>query len=52
MKPFHGAKVCFVGFAEDEEKHMTEVLLANGGTVTSLADPECSHVVSFMGFVS
>ncbi|XP_044266147.1 protein ECT2 isoform X4 [Tribolium madens] len=45
LKPFHGAKVCFVGFAEDEKKHMTDILLSNGGTVTSLDDPQCSHVV-------
>ncbi|XP_019767152.1 protein ECT2 isoform X2 [Dendroctonus ponderosae] len=45
LKPFHGAKVCFLGFPEDEEHHMTEVLLSNGGTVTTLDDPNCSHVV-------
>ncbi|KAJ8972508.1 hypothetical protein NQ314_000152 [Rhamnusium bicolor] len=45
LKPFHGARVCFVGFPEEEEKHMTEVLLSNGGTVTNLEDPSCTHVV-------
>ncbi|ENN73040.1 hypothetical protein YQE_10375, partial [Dendroctonus ponderosae] len=48
LKPFHGAKVCFLGFPEDEEHHMTEVLLSNGGTVTTLDDPNCSHVVSIL----
>lgn len=38
--------MCFLGFPEDEEHHMTEVLLSNGGTVTTLDDPNCSHVVS------
>ncbi|XP_050308871.1 protein ECT2 isoform X4 [Anthonomus grandis grandis] len=45
LKPFHGARVCFLGFSDDEEKHMTEVLLANGGTVTTIDDPNCTHVV-------
>nr|CAH7740851.1 unnamed protein product [Callosobruchus chinensis] len=45
LKPFHGAKVCFVGFPPEEEKHMTEVLLCNGGDVTTLDDPSCTHVV-------
>ncbi|CAG9853619.1 unnamed protein product [Phyllotreta striolata] len=45
LKPFHGARVGFVGFADEEEKHMTEVLVLNGGTVTSLDDPNCTHVV-------
>ncbi|XP_066258717.1 protein ECT2 isoform X2 [Euwallacea similis] len=45
LKPFHGARVCFAGFPEDEERHMTEVLVANGGTVTTLDDPACTHVV-------
>jgi hypothetical protein len=45
LKPFHGAKVCFVGFAEDEKKHMTDILLSNGGTVSTVDDPCCTHVV-------
>ncbi|KAK5647138.1 hypothetical protein RI129_005602 [Pyrocoelia pectoralis] len=45
LKPFHGAKVCFFGFPEDEDKHMAEVLEANGGSVTHLEDVECTHVV-------
>ncbi|KAJ8983138.1 hypothetical protein NQ317_014713 [Molorchus minor] len=35
----------YVGFPEEEEKHMTEVLLCNGGTVTNLEDPACTHVI-------
>ncbi|CAH0556413.1 unnamed protein product [Brassicogethes aeneus] len=45
LKPFHGAKVCFFGFPEDEEKHMTEILVGNGGTPTTIDDPGCTHVV-------
>lgn len=48
LKPFHGIRVCFVGFPEEEEKHMTEVLVMNGGTVTALDDVACTHVVSFV----
>ncbi|XP_022908635.2 protein ECT2 isoform X3 [Onthophagus taurus] len=45
LKPFYGAKVCFAGFPEEEEKHMTEVLEANGGCITVIDDPQCTHVV-------
>lgn len=45
LKPFHGAKVCFLGFPEDEDKHMAEVLESNGGSVTHLEDVACTHVV-------
>ncbi|XP_071452126.1 protein ECT2 [Hetaerina americana] len=45
LKPFHGARVCFLGFAEDEKRHMEEVLVQNGGTPTVVEDPTCSHVV-------
>ncbi|BES95841.1 RhoGEF [Nesidiocoris tenuis] len=45
LKPFHGARVCFAGFAEDERKHMAEILVENGGTPTDIEDPACSHVV-------
>lgn len=46
LKPFFGARVCFVGFSSDETKHMHEVLEANGGQVTNIDDPLCTHVVS------
>jgi hypothetical protein len=45
LKPFHGARVCFHGFPDDERQHMTEVLQENGGTATELEDPACTHVV-------
>lgn len=51
LKPFHGIRVCFVGFPEEEEEHMTEVLVMNGGTVTTLGDPTCTHVVSILVFL-
>ena len=46
LKPFHGAKVCFFGFPDEERQHMAEVLQENGGTAAELEDPNCTHVVS------
>lgn len=46
LKPFQGARVCFHGFPEEEQRHMTEVLIENGGTHTDIEDPVCSHLVS------
>lgn len=43
---FAGARVCFVGFPEDETQHMAEVLASNGGAACALDDPDCTHVVS------
>ncbi|KAF5305669.1 hypothetical protein FQA39_LY09158 [Lamprigera yunnana] len=45
LKPFHGGNVCFLGFPEDEDKHMKEVLEANGGRSINLDDVSCTHVV-------
>lgn len=46
LKVFAGARVCFVGFPEDETQHMAEVLASNGGVTCPLDDPDCTHVVS------
>ena len=46
LKVFAGARVCFVGFPEDETQHMAEVLVNNGGTTCPLDDSDCTHVVS------
>ncbi|XP_075236856.1 epithelial cell transforming 2 pebble [Lycorma delicatula] len=45
LKPFHGARVCLYGFPEEEQKHMTDILVENGGTLTDKDDPQCTHVV-------
>lgn len=45
LKPFQGARVCFHGFPDEEQRHMTEVLIENGGTHTDIEDPACSHLV-------
>ncbi|CAK1599944.1 unnamed protein product [Parnassius mnemosyne] len=45
LKVFAGARVCFVGFPEDETQHMADVLASNGGASCALDDPDCTHVV-------
>ncbi|KAL1140293.1 hypothetical protein AAG570_000225, partial [Ranatra chinensis] len=45
LKPFHAARVCFLGFPEDERKHMADILVENGGIPTDIDDPACSHLV-------
>ncbi|XP_025421292.1 protein ECT2 isoform X2 [Sipha flava] len=46
LKPFHGAKICFSGFTEEERSHMVDVLLQNGGTpIDDENDTECTHLV-------
>ncbi|XP_050428640.1 protein ECT2 isoform X3 [Adelges cooleyi] len=45
LKPFHGAKICFTGFTEEERTHMVDVLLQNGGTPVDENDAECTHLV-------
>ncbi|KAI5635343.1 rhoGEF domain-containing protein [Phthorimaea operculella] len=49
LKVFAGARVCFVGFPEDETQHMAEVLASNGGGTCPLDDPDCTHVVMANG---
>ncbi|CAH2099781.1 unnamed protein product [Euphydryas editha] len=49
LKVFAGARVCFVGFPEDETQHMAEVLASNGGAACALDDADCTHVVMANG---
>ncbi|XP_032516448.2 protein ECT2 isoform X2 [Danaus plexippus] len=49
LRVFAGARVCFVGFPEDETQHMAEVLASNGGTTCALDHPDCTHVVMANG---
>ncbi|KAK6644547.1 hypothetical protein RUM43_000814 [Polyplax serrata] len=42
---FGGARVCFHGFTPEETEHMTQVLLSNRGVLSSLEDPQCTHLV-------
>lgn len=53
LKIFEGTKVCWVGINSEEIIHMNEILNNNGGTVTTLDDANCTHVVSVLeGLVS
>ncbi|XP_039295848.1 protein ECT2 isoform X4 [Nilaparvata lugens] len=45
LKIFQGARVCFLGFSEDEHRHVVNVLLENGGVLTDQEDPQCTHLV-------
>ncbi|XP_053601541.1 protein ECT2 isoform X3 [Plodia interpunctella] len=49
LKVFAGARVCFMGFPEDETQHMAEVLASNGGAACAIDDPDCTHVVMANG---
>lgn len=46
LKIFEGTRVCWVGINDEEVTQMNEILTNNGGTVTSIDDPNCTHVVS------
>lgn len=47
LKIFEGTRICWIGVSDDEIAQMNEILASNGGTVTTLDDPTCTHVVSF-----
>ena len=46
MKPFHGARILFHGFTEEERAHMVSELVRNGGVeCAQMGDASCTHVV-------
>ncbi|XP_065214555.1 protein ECT2 isoform X12 [Planococcus citri] len=45
LKPFHGSRICFLGYPEEEKNHMIEVLRENGGEPTDIVDQNCTHLV-------
>ncbi|XP_035205764.1 protein ECT2-like isoform X2 [Stegodyphus dumicola] len=45
LLPFAGCKLAFIGYQGDEEKHMIEVSVKNGGEVVQPTDPSCTHIV-------
>ena len=47
LKPLFGARICFIGFPEDDKQELCEVLQKQGGEPTEINDPTCTHVVSF-----
>ncbi|XP_065214544.1 protein ECT2 isoform X3 [Planococcus citri] len=46
LKPFHGSRICFLGYPEEEKNHMIEVLRENGGEPTDIVDQNCTHLVT------
>ncbi|XP_050530485.1 protein ECT2-like isoform X2 [Daktulosphaira vitifoliae] len=46
LKPFHGAKIGFIGFTEEEKLHLNDVLIQNGGTPVNENNTECTHLVT------
>ncbi|XP_046640377.1 protein ECT2-like [Daphnia pulicaria] len=45
LKIFEGTNVCWIGINDEEVTQMNEILTTNGGSVTTLDDPNCTHVV-------
>lgn len=50
LPPFFGCRLVFLGFKEDEKKHMEEVTVDNGGEVVLPNDTSCTHIVVEDGF--
>ena len=46
LKIFEGTRVCWIGISDEEKVQMNEILISNGGAVTTLDDPSCTHFVS------
>lgn len=45
VPPFFACHVSFIGFSKDEQQHMEEILLSNGGQVVPTGDPSATHLV-------
>lgn len=45
LKPFHGLRMAFVGFKEDDAKELSELTIANEGIIADAADLCCSHII-------
>ncbi|BFZ06676.1 hypothetical protein BsWGS_09714 [Bradybaena similaris] len=45
MKPFYECCLCFLGFAKEEQKHMEELTIENGGTVAEQGAADLTHLV-------
>ncbi|XP_071034057.1 protein ECT2 [Parasteatoda tepidariorum] len=45
LLPFVGCRLAFLGYQSDEEQHMIEITLKNGGEVVASKDPTCTHIV-------
>ncbi|XP_013415818.1 protein ECT2 [Lingula anatina] len=45
MKPFDNCCLGFLGFPAEEQRHMEEVTVANGGRHVPAGDSDCTHLV-------
>ncbi|GAB6020167.1 hypothetical protein CHUAL_002893 [Chamberlinius hualienensis] len=45
VPPFRSCKIAFCGFPTEEQAHMEEMTVTNGGIFCSLDDPDLTHVV-------
>lgn len=45
MKPFHGLKLSFLGFAPKDEEHMRELTVENGGSYYAVGSESITHLV-------
>lgn len=45
VKPFFQCRLSFLGFSTDEQKHMEELTIENGGTYTSVGSDDATHLV-------
>ncbi|XP_052783729.1 protein ECT2-like isoform X2 [Mya arenaria] len=45
VPPFHKKCLSFLGFTHDEQNHMEEITIENGGTFASVGDHECTHLI-------
>ncbi|XP_063967106.1 protein ECT2-like [Lytechinus pictus] len=45
MPPFFGCTLGFVGFTQEDQKHMEEVTQTQGGIAESTANDSCTHIV-------
>ena len=54
VKPFHGARIYFMGFTDDEKAHMVSELRRNGGRECESYkdDPKCTHIVVDSGNIT
>ncbi|XP_071084886.1 protein ECT2-like isoform X1 [Haliotis cracherodii] len=45
VKPFYECCLSFLGFSKEEQKHMEELTIENGGTYAALGSDEATHLV-------
>ncbi|KAJ8310829.1 hypothetical protein KUTeg_012694 [Tegillarca granosa] len=45
VPPFFNCCLSFIGFSDEEKKHMEELTIENGGMFAPMGDEECSHLV-------